>query len=42
MDRDGNTIALARNGEIYVVDEKGRERERYGIPYGSTLPGQGW
>ena len=37
VDRDGNTIALARNGEIYVVDEKGRERERYGIPYGSTL-----
>ena len=35
--RDGATIALARNGEIYVVDEKGRERERYGIPYGSTL-----
>jgi DNA-directed RNA polymerase beta' subunit len=37
VDRDGKTIALARNGEIYVVDEKGRERERYGIPYGSTL-----
>ena len=37
VDRDGHTIALARNGEIYVVDEKGRERERYGIPYGSTL-----
>ena len=37
VDRDGNTIALARNGEIYVVDEKGRERERYGIMYGSTL-----
>ena len=36
-DRDGNNIALARNGEIYVVDEKGRERERYGIMYGSTL-----
>jgi DNA-directed RNA polymerase subunit beta' len=37
VDRDGKTIALARNGEIYVVDEKGRERECYGIPYGSTL-----
>jgi DNA-directed RNA polymerase beta' subunit len=37
VDRDGHTIALARNGEIYVVDEKGRERERYGIPYGATL-----
>ena len=36
-DRDGHSIALARNGEIYVVDEKGRERERYGIPYGATL-----
>jgi DNA-directed RNA polymerase subunit beta' len=35
--REKNTIVLSRNGEIYVVDEKGRERERYGIPYGATL-----
>jgi DNA-directed RNA polymerase subunit beta' len=37
VDREGKIIALARNGEICVVDEKGRERERYGIPYGATL-----
>jgi DNA-directed RNA polymerase subunit beta' len=35
--RDNNLLALTRNGEIYVVDEKGRERERYGIPYGAML-----
>ncbi len=37
VDRDGNIIAMARNGELFVVDEKGRERERYGIPYGAKL-----
>ncbi|MEC8425341.1 MAG: DNA-directed RNA polymerase subunit beta', partial [Myxococcota bacterium] len=36
-DRDGNYIAMSRNGEVYVVDEKGRERERYGINYGATV-----
>jgi len=30
-------VAVARNGEVFVVDEKGRERERYGIPYGAIL-----
>ncbi len=36
-DREGRNIAMARNGEIYVLDEKGRERERYGIQYGASL-----
>jgi DNA-directed RNA polymerase beta' subunit len=36
-DRDGNQVALSRNGEIYVVDDKGRERERYPITYGARL-----
>ena len=36
-DREGKSIAMTRNGEIYVVDEKGRERERYGINYGATV-----
>jgi DNA-directed RNA polymerase beta' subunit len=36
-DRDGNAIAMSRNGELYVVDEKGRERERYGINYGAMV-----
>jgi DNA-directed RNA polymerase beta' subunit len=35
--RDGQTIAMSRNGELTVVDVKGRERERYGVPYGAIL-----
>jgi DNA-directed RNA polymerase beta' subunit len=35
--RDGNTVAMSRNGEISVVDAKGRERERYGVPYGAEI-----
>ncbi len=35
--REGKLVAVARNGEVFVVDEKGRERERYGIPYGAIL-----
>src|SRR3954470_21004003 len=30
-------IALKRNGEIAVVDAKGRELEKYKAPYGSTV-----
>jgi len=36
-DGEGNYIALSRNGEIFVVDEKGRERERYAISYGAKV-----
>jgi DNA-directed RNA polymerase beta' subunit len=35
--RDGQAIAISRNGELFVVDAKGRERERYGVPYGAQL-----
>ncbi|MEH6504624.1 MAG: DNA-directed RNA polymerase subunit beta' [Cycloclasticus sp.] len=35
--RDGKLIVISRSGEISVVDEYGRERERYKIPYGSEL-----
>ena len=35
--REKRTIAMSRNGEIAVLDEKGRERERYGIPYGAQI-----
>jgi DNA-directed RNA polymerase subunit beta' len=35
--RDGHIIANSRNGEITVQDAKGRERERYGVPYGAQL-----
>ncbi len=37
VDREGRQIAVTRNGEIFVVDEKGRERERYGINYGAVV-----
>ena len=36
-DREGSTVAMSRNGEIAVVDNKGRERERYGVPYGAMI-----
>jgi len=35
--RYGNSIAMSRNGELSVVDAKGRERERYGVPYGAEI-----
>jgi DNA-directed RNA polymerase subunit beta' len=35
--RHGQLIATVRNGELKVVDDKGREREKYGIPYGATI-----
>ena len=35
--RDNATVVMSRNGEIAVADDKGRERERYAIPYGATL-----
>ncbi|MBN1766729.1 MAG: DNA-directed RNA polymerase subunit beta' [Sedimentisphaerales bacterium] len=31
------TIALKRNGEILILDDKDRELERYRVPYGSTV-----
>src|SRR5687768_118840 len=30
-------VALKRNGEIVVLDAKGRELEKYKVPYGSTV-----
>lgn len=33
----GNIMAVSRSGEIAVVDNNGRERERYKVPYGATL-----
>ena len=29
--------ALSRNGAVAIVDEKGRERERYSVPVGATI-----
>ena len=33
----GHLVAVSRPGEIAVVAEFGRERERYKIPYGATI-----
>ena len=33
----GHLVAVSRSGELGVVDDFGRERERYKIPYGSVI-----
>jgi len=35
--RDGQLIAMNRNGEVIVKDITGREREKFGIPYGAHV-----
>jgi DNA-directed RNA polymerase subunit beta' len=35
--RENHLVAVSRSGEVGVVDEYGRERERYKIPYGAVL-----
>ena len=35
--RNGNLVAVSRSGEIGIIDEFGRERERYKIPYGAVI-----
>ncbi len=35
--RDGRIIAMNRNGSLLIVDDRGREVERYPIAYGATL-----
>jgi DNA-directed RNA polymerase subunit beta' len=35
--RDGETVVLNRNGEILLVDERGRELDRYAAPMGGVL-----
>ncbi len=37
VNREGELIAMNRNGEISVVSETGRERERYVINYGAKI-----
>ncbi len=36
-DKNGNLVAVSRSGEIGVIDEFGRERERYKVPYGAVI-----
>jgi DNA-directed RNA polymerase subunit beta' len=33
----GNNIVNSRSGEVVILDDTGRERERYKIPYGAVL-----
>ena len=37
VNREGNLVAVSRSGEVGVVDDYGRERERYKIPYGAVF-----
>ncbi len=34
---DGTRVAMTRNGEIIIVDEAGREREKYPVTYGAKI-----
>ncbi|MGL6035147.1 MAG: DNA-directed RNA polymerase subunit beta', partial [Acinetobacter johnsonii] len=34
---NGNLVAVSRSGEVTIVDEYGRERERYKLPYGAVI-----
>ncbi len=33
----GNNVAVSRSGELTILDEQGRERERYKVPYGAFI-----
>jgi DNA-directed RNA polymerase subunit beta' len=37
LNKEGHLVAVSRSGEITVMDEFGRERERYKVPYGAEL-----
>jgi len=37
VNSEGNTVVLARNGEVIITDAKERELERYVVPSGATL-----
>nr|MBX2824285.1 DNA-directed RNA polymerase subunit beta' [Gammaproteobacteria bacterium] len=38
--KNGKIVAVSRSAEIGIVDEHGREKERYKIPYGSIINGK--
>ena len=38
--KEGGLVAFNRNGSIAIIDEKGREKERYAIVYGAKLQGR--
>ena len=34
---DKKLVAVSRSGELSVIDDHGRERERYKVPYGAII-----
>ena len=36
-DKQGRRLSLARNGEIAIIDNEGRERATHRLPYGATI-----
>ncbi len=38
---NGNLVAVSRSGELAIADERGRERERYKLPYGAIITVKG-
>ena len=37
VDKRGRRIAMARSGELVIIDKEGREMEYHRLPYGATL-----
>ncbi len=37
QNKNDNFVAVSRSGELGVVDENGREKERYKVPYGALI-----
>jgi DNA-directed RNA polymerase subunit beta' len=35
--KQSNLVAVSRSGELGIVDDQGRERERYKVPYGAVI-----
>ncbi|OOG21814.1 DNA-directed RNA polymerase subunit beta' [Thioalkalivibrio denitrificans] len=35
--KHGNLVAVSRSGELGIIDDQGRERERYKVPYGAVI-----
>jgi len=37
VNKDNDTVVMSRNGEVHVLDEEGRNRGKYPVPYGAHL-----
>jgi len=40
QNKEGDWIAMNRNGSVAIVDDKGREKEKYQVVYGAALKAQ--